>query len=66
MTLAEVMLKKELQQQAMLQLLDRSVQPGFGLSSRKLAQRLVEGFGLNYDDIRIFLHMHYDQVRQQS
>lgn len=50
---SSILVEKELQQQAMLQLLDRSVQPSFGLSSRKLAQRLVEGFGLNYDDIRI-------------
>ncbi len=49
---SSILVEKELQQQALLQLLDRSVQPSFGLSPSTLAKRLVEGFGLNHDDIK--------------
>jgi hypothetical protein len=49
---SSILVEKELQQQAMLQLLDRSVQPVFKLSPQKLAQRQIEGFGLNYDDLK--------------
>lgn len=49
---SSILVEKELQQQALLQLLDRSVQPAYGLSPATLAKRLVEGFGLNHDDVK--------------
>lgn len=49
---SSILVEKELQQQAMLQLLDRAVQPSYKLSPATLAKRLVEGFGLNYDDVK--------------
>jgi hypothetical protein len=49
---SSILVEKELQQQAMLQLLDRAIQPVYGLSPKKLAQRQIEGFGLNYDDLK--------------
>jgi hypothetical protein len=41
---SSVLLTKELQQQALLQLLDRAVQPAFGLSPKKAMRAILEGF----------------------
>ena len=49
---SSILVEKELQQQGMMQLLAQSVQPAFGLSPKTLAKRLVESFGLNYDDVK--------------
>jgi len=49
---SSILVEKEIQQQAQLQLLDRAIQPAYKLSPATLAKRLVEGFGLNYDDVK--------------
>jgi hypothetical protein len=50
---SSILVEKELQQQAMLQLVDRAVQPVYGLSPKRLMRRLVEGFGINHEDVQI-------------
>lgn len=50
---SSILVEKELQQQALLQLLGFAVQPAYKLSPEMLAKRIVEGFGLNYDDVKI-------------
>ncbi|MGW8182308.1 MAG: hypothetical protein ACWGQW_26565, partial [bacterium] len=57
---SSILVEKELQQQALLQLLQLAPQPIYGLSPGKLAQRQVEGFGFNYDDVKLT-----DEERQQ-
>jgi hypothetical protein len=47
-----ILVEKELQQQALLQLLQLAPNPAFGLSPKTLAKRQVEGFGFNYDDVK--------------
>jgi hypothetical protein len=49
---SSILVEKELQQQGMMQLMDRTVHPHSGISYRKLEQRLAESWGLNYDDIK--------------
>ena len=49
---SSILVEKELQQQGMMQLLTQAVQPAFGLSPKTLAKRLIESFGLNYDDVK--------------
>lgn len=50
---SSILVERELQQQAIIQTLDRAVQPIFGLSPSQLARRFVESFGLNYDDVKM-------------
>lgn len=49
---SSILVEKELQQQALLQLLQLAPQPVYGLSPKTLAKRQVEGFGFNYDDVK--------------
>lgn len=48
-----ILVEKELHQQALIQLLPLSKDPSYGLSPKLLAQRDVEGFGFNYDSIKL-------------
>jgi hypothetical protein len=49
---SSILVEKELQQQALLQLLQLAPQPVYGLSPKTLAKRQVEGFGFSYDDVK--------------
>jgi hypothetical protein len=48
-----ILVEKELAQQAYVQLLDRSIQPAFGMSPMKIAQKFVESMHVPWEEIEL-------------